>query len=92
MNFEAMDVTTEAEKIEIPVPMSDLKEGNAKTIGCTTLYEKLNPIKAVFYADDSQGHRLVLTSNEENIIKQVEEEECIGLKIQFSNKQLVSFG
>ena len=31
-------------------------------------------------------------SNEENIIKQVEEEECIGLKIKFSNKQLVSFG
>ena len=81
-----------AEKLEIPIPMSDLKEGNAEVIGCTTLYENLNPAKAVFYAEDSQGHRLVLTSNEENIIKQVEEEECVGLKINFSNKQLVSFG
>ena len=92
MDFKVMDVTAEAEKLEIPVPMSNLKDGSAKVIGCTTLYEKFNPTKAVFYAEDSQGHRLVLTSNEENIIKQVEEEECIGLKIKFSNKQLVSFG
>ena len=92
MDFEAKDVTTEAEKLEIPVPMSSLEEGNAKVIGCTTLYENLNPVKAVFYAEDSQGHRLVLTSNEEEIIKQVEEVECIGLKINFSNKQFVAFG
>jgi len=92
MDFEARDVTAEAEKLEIPVPMSSLKEGNAKVIGCTTIYEKLNPVKAVFYAEDSQGHRLVLTSKEEEIIKQVEEVECIGLKINFSNKQFVAFG
>ena len=55
MDFEAKDVTAEAEKLEIPVPMSNLKEGIAKVIGCTTLYEKLNPTKAVFYAEDSQG-------------------------------------
>ena len=85
-----MDVTAEAEKLEVPVPMSDLKKGNATIIGCTTLYEKLNSIKAVFYAEDSQGHRLVLTSNEEKIIKQVEEKECVGKKIKFLNKQLVS--
>ena len=92
MDFKVMDVTAEAEKLEIPVPMSNRKDGSAKVIGCTTLYEKFNPTKAVFYAEDSQGHRLVLTSSEENIIKQVEEEECIGLKIKFSNKQLISFG
>jgi acetyl-CoA C-acetyltransferase len=92
MDFQSMDVTAEAEKLEVPVPMSDLKKGNATIIGCTTLYEKLNSIKAVFYAEDSQGHRLVLTSNDQQIIKQVEEEECIGLKINFSNKQFVAFG
>ena len=92
MDFESMDVTAEAEKLEIPVPMSNLKKGDARVIGCTVLYEKLNPLKAVFYAEDSQGCRLVLTSNEEDIIKKVEEEECIGLKINFLNKQLVSFG
>jgi acetyl-CoA C-acetyltransferase len=91
MDFESMDVTAEAEKLEIPVPMSALQKGEAKVIGCTTLYEKFNPIKAVFYGEDSQGHRLVLTSNEEGIIKQVEAEECVGKKIKFLNNQFVSF-
>jgi hypothetical protein len=71
--------------------MSTLQKGEAKVIGCTTLYEKFNPIKAVFYGEDSQGHRLVLTSNEERIIKQVEAEECVGKKIKFLNNQFVSF-
>ena len=92
MDFQSIDVTNQAEKLEIPIPMSDLQKGEAKVIGCTTLYEKLNPLKAIFYCEDSQGHRLVLTSDEEKIIKQVEEEECVGQKIKFSNKQLVSLG
>ena len=90
MNFIAKDVSKDAEALEAPVPMSDRIKGEAMVIGCTTLYEKLNPIKAVFYGEDSQGHRLVLTSNEEKIIKQVEETECVGKRIKFLNKQLVS--
>ena len=92
MDFESMDVTAEAEKLEIPVPMSDLRQGNAKIIGCTTLYEKINPSKAVFYAEDSQGHRLVLTSTDNEIINKVEEEECVGKKISFLNKEVSSLG
>ena len=92
MDFESMDVTAEAEKLEIPVPMSDLKQGNAKIIGCTTLYEKINPSKAVFFAEDSQGHRLVLTSTDNKIITKVEEEECVGKKISFLNKEVSSMG
>jgi len=92
MNFQSMDVTKEAEKLESPVPMSTLENGEAEVIGCTNLYEKLGPSKAVFYAQDSQGHRLVLTSMEEKIIKKVEEEECVGQKLHFANKQLISFG
>ncbi len=90
MNFISKDVSKDAAALEMPVPMSDLMKGEAMVIGCATLYEKLNAIKAVFYAEDSQGHRLVLTSNEEKIIKQVEEKECVGKKIKFLNKQLVS--
>jgi len=59
-------------------------------IGCTTLYEKNQPLKAVFYAEDSQSHRLVLTSTNSEIIKQVEEEECVGKKINYSNNRFVS--
>jgi len=92
MDFESKDVTEDAEKLEAPIPMSTISSGEGKVIGCTTLYEKKVATKAVFYAEDSQGHRLVLTSNINKIIKQVEEEECVGLKIQFLNKQFVSLG
>ena len=92
MDFESNDVTKEAEKLELPVPMSSLSSGEGKVIGCTTLYEKNVPLKAVFYAEDSQGHRLVLTSTGREIIKQIEEEECVGLKINFSNNRFVSLG
>ena len=63
-----MDVTAEAEKLEIPVPMSNLKEGIAKVIGCTTLYEKLNPTKAVFYAEDSQVKQIHIRGGSLKII------------------------
>ena len=90
MNFASKDVTKEAEKLELPVPMSSLSSGEGKVIGCTTLYEKNQPLKAVFYAEDSQSHRLVLTSTKSEIIKQVEEEECVGKKINYSNNRFVS--
>ena len=48
------------------------------------------PPKAVFYAEDSKGHRLVLISNDKEIIKQVEKEECIGLKAKHSSNQVLS--
>ena len=92
MDFESKDVTKEAEELELPVPMSTMSSGEGKVIGCTVLYEKNASSKAVFYAEDSHGHRLVLTSSVTEIIKQVEEEECIGQKINYSNNHFVSLG
>ena len=71
---------------------SKISYGFIDHLEVSTLYEKYKSIRAVFYAEDSQGNRLVLTSNEKEIIKQVEEEECVGQQIKFSNKQLLSFG
>ena len=90
MDFESKDVTKEAVKLEIPVPMSKQSNGEAKAIGCTALYENHTSIKAVFYAEDSQGHRLVLTSTNKEIIKEVERKECLGKKIKFSDRQVLS--
>ena len=90
MDFESKDVTKQAEKIELAVPMSNQKEGDALVIGCTSLYEKQNALKAVFFAEDSKGQRLVLTSTDKEIIKQVEKEECIGLKVKHSFNQALS--
>ena len=90
MDFESKDVTNKAEELEVAVPMSKQTNGEAIVIGCTNLYEKNNALRAVFYAEDSKGHRLVLISNDKEIIKQVEKEECIGLKAKHSSNQLLS--
>ena len=90
MEFESKDVTTQAERLELAIPMSNQKEGSAVVIGCTTLYEKMEALKAVFYAEDSKGRRLVLTSDDKEIIKQVEKRECIGLKVKHSSNRLLS--
>jgi acetyl-CoA C-acetyltransferase len=90
MNFESKDVTKQAKKLEHAVPMSDQKEGDALVIGCTSLYEKQNALKAVFFAEDSKGQRLVLTSTDKEIIREVEKEECIGLKVKHSFNQVLS--
>ena len=92
MDFESKDVSKEAETIERPVPMSKISSGHGRVIGCTAVYEKNIPLNAVFYSEDSQGHRLVLTSKSKEIINQVETEECVGLKITFSENQFVSLG
>ena len=92
MDFESKDVTKQAAKLEMPVPMSQLTNGEATSIGCTVLYENNVSTKAIFYAEDSQGHRLVLTSNKEEIIQAVEGKECVGEKINFLDKQVLSLG
>ena len=92
VDFESKDVTKQAAKLEMPVPMSQLTNGEATSIGCTVLYENNVSTKAIFYAEDSQGHRLVLTSNKKEIIQAVEGKECVGEKIKFLNKQVLSLG
>ena len=88
MNFQSKDVTKEAEVLEIPVAMSAQNEGEAKVLGCTTLFEKNEGVKAVIYAEDSNLHRKVITSMDKDIIQNIGEEEWVGKKIHFKNNQL----
>ena len=90
MDFESKDVTKKAEKLELAVPMSDKEKGEALVIGCTSIYEKQKALKAVFYAEDSKGQRLVLTSIDKEIIRKIEKEECIGLKVKYSSNEVLS--
>ena len=88
VDFQLKDVTKDAEALEIPVPMSSVQDGEAAVLGCTVLYEKHEPLKAVFYAEDFNGARKVLTSNNKEIIQSVGAEEWVGKKIKFLNNQL----
>ena len=68
--------------------MSSEKNGQGKVLGCTTLFEKNEGIKAVIYAEDSNLHRKVITSIDKDVINNLGEEEWVGKKISFKNNQL----
>ena len=88
VEFRSKDVTNEAAKIEKPVPMSSKKDGEGNVLGCTTLFEKNEGIKAVIYVEDSNLHRKVITSVDKDVIYNLGEEEWVGKKISFKNNQL----
>ena len=88
MDFRSKDVSKEAAIIERPVEMSQSKDGAGKVLGCTALFEKNEGVKAVFYAEDSNQHRKVITSTDKDIIQNIGEEEWVGKKIHFKNNQL----
>ena len=91
MDFISKDVTSEAEKIEKPIPLSILSEGKGIVIGYTTLPDPVDKkLKAIIYINDSQGKRKVLISRDTNIIKNMGEEEWVGKEISFKGKYLVS--
>jgi hypothetical protein len=68
--------------------MSQSKDGDGRVLGCTALFEKNEGVKAVFYAEDTNQHRKVITSMDKDIIQNIEEEEWVGKTIHFKNDQL----
>jgi len=88
MDFQSKDVTNEASAIEAPVAMSQEQNGEGTVLGCTTLFENHEPIKSVFYIEDSQEKRKVLTSTDKEVINHLGEEEWIGKKVRFKSNQV----
>jgi acetyl-CoA C-acetyltransferase len=91
IDFISKDVTEEAKKLEIPIPLSELIEGKGIIIGYTTFIDKADKKpKAVIYITDSNGKRKVLISRDISIINNMGEEEWVGKEIHFKDKYLVS--
>jgi len=88
MDFHSKDFTNEAEAIDSPVPMSNLEIGQGTILGCTVVYEKNLAIKGVFYIEDTNFKRKVITSMDTKILKSMEKEEWIGKYINYKNNQL----
>ena len=57
-------------------------------IGYTVLYEGTKPTSGVFYIEDSQGERKVVTSEDKAIITSMREEEWIEKEISFYGNQV----
>ena len=71
-----------------PIPISNAKHGNGIVIGYTVLYEGTKPTSGVFYIEDSQGERKVVTSEDKAVITSMREEEWIEKEISFYGNQV----
>ena len=88
MPFYHADVTKKAQQLDKPVPISNAKHGNGIVIGYTVLYEGTKPTSGVFYIEDSQGERKVVTSEDKAVITSMREEEWIEKEISFYGNQV----
>ena len=88
MPFYHADVTKKAQQLDKPIPISNAKDGNGIVIGYTVLYEGTKPTLGVFYIEDSQGERKVVTSEDKAVITSMREEEWIEKEISFYGNQV----
>ena len=88
MPFYHADVTKKAQQLDKPIPISNAKHGNGIVIGYTVLFEGTKPTSGVFYIEDSQGERKVVTSEDKAVITSMREEEWIEKEISFYGNQV----
>ena len=89
-NFSHKDVTSQVEKLDIPMLLSHKKSGEAKIVSYTILKDKKNyKKKAVIYAETKNKKRLILSSQKKEFIKDMERNEGVGKDINFKNGSLV---
>ena len=88
MPFYHADVTKKAQQLDKPIPISNAKHGIGIVIGYTVLYEGTKPTLGVFYIEDSQGERKVVTSEDKAVITSMREEEWIEKEISFYGNQV----
>ena len=86
--FYHVDVTKKAQQLDKPIPISKAKHGNGIVIGYTVLYEGTQPSLGVFYIEDSQGERKVVTSKDKEIISSMREKEWIEKEISYHGNQV----
>ena len=87
IDFRYEDCTKKASEIEFPVKLSDKKNGSGKIIGYTILI-KDNTNKAIIFVDTDDKKRKLITSTNKNIIKEMQNTEWVGKRINFRDDQL----
>ncbi|MDC3164485.1 acetyl-CoA acetyltransferase [Gammaproteobacteria bacterium] len=87
IDFRYEDCTKKASEIELPVKLSDKKNGSGKIIGYTILI-KDNTNKAIIFVDTDDKKRKLITSTNKNIIKEMQNTEWVGKRINFMDDQL----
>ena len=87
--FSVQNVTAEAAIFDKPVPMSSKSKGVARVLGYTVIYENKLPIRAVFYCEDSNHERKVLSSTNDETIQSCMEGEWVHKELKFKENSLL---
>jgi len=87
--FSVQNVTAEAAIFDKPVPMSSESEGFARVLGYTVIYDNKLPTRAVFYCEDSNHERKVLSSINDQIIQSCMEGEWVHKQLKFKENSLL---
>jgi hypothetical protein len=87
-DFKFIDVTNEVIKFEKPINLSFKNSGTAKIISYTIIEENIKFKKAIIYGEINK-ERIILSTNNKKIIKDMEINEWIGKEVKFIDRSLV---
>ena len=89
--FFHSDVTKKVISKESPFNLSSKLNGDGKIIGYTFFENNNQNMIAVLYLEDEDCHRKVVTSNKQEFINVLKNEEWVGKRIKFQRNQVVSW-
>ena len=89
--FIHYDVTKRVISKESPLNLSSKLHGDGKIIGYTFFENNNQNMIAVLYLEDEDCHRKVVTSNKQEFINVLKNEEWVGKRIKFQRNQVVSW-
>ena len=89
--FFHSDVTKKVISKESPFNLSSKLHGDGKIIGYTFFENNNQNMIAVLYLEDEDCHRKVVTSNKQEFINVLKNEEWVGKRIKFQRNQVVSW-
>ena len=76
---------------ESPLNLSSKLYGDGMIIGYTFFKNNNQNMIAVLYLEDEDCHRKVVTSNKQEFINVLKNEEWVGKRIKFQRNQVVSW-
>jgi acetyl-CoA C-acetyltransferase len=86
--FYFKDVSSDAQKLDNPLKISNQSNGKALIIGYTVMDDSIGP-KAVLYVEDLNNDRKILISRDKKYLNDMEKNEWVGKEIDFNGRYLV---
>ena len=89
--FIFFDVTPAAQKHEKPCDFEETTEGKGTIIGYTIFENQDKELKAVLYLESKNNKRKVVSSSENNFIKELRTSEWVGREVFYRDSSILSW-